>query len=120
MSRITDDRIEIEINEKKYFARLDLLALAEFQFYCKSRNSKMTIPQMFESIQDEDYFVICNLLVFCIKSCNPSLKMANIYEDLKFTKRREVTSALIDLINASMPKEDDKKKVEDETEDHQN
>ena len=113
MSRIINDTIEIELNEKKYKARLDLLCLAESQFYFKSRGMKdITIPKIFQAIQEEDYMVICNLIIFAIKSVNPSVKMYDVWADLKFAQRSEVTSQLIELINRSMPEnnEEDKKK----------
>ena len=115
MSKIIDDVVELELNGKKLKAKMDLLAIAESQFYFKQRGMKeITIPKIFSSIEEENYFVICNLLIFCIKSCNPTLKMIDIYEDLKFAERTQVVEQLIKLINASMPKdEEDKKKEED-------
>lgn len=114
MSRIIDDIVEIELNSKKLKAKMDLLAISEAQFYFKQRGMKeITIPKIFSSIEEENYFVICNLLIFCIKSCNPTLKMIDIYEDLKFAERTQIVEQLIKLINASMPKdeeENDKKK----------
>ena len=119
MSRIIDDTVEIELNGKKYRARLDLLAIAEAQYYFRSRGNKLTVPQMFEAIQEEDYMVICNLIIFAIKSCNPSVKMYDIYDLMKFANRHEITSQLITLINKAMPQEDDDKKKEETTENHQ-
>ena len=120
MSRIIDDIVEIELNEKKFKARLDLLALSEAQFYFKQRGLKdITIPSIFKGIEEENYFIICNLLIFCIKSVNPQLKMLDIYADLKFADRNKVVEALISLINQSMPKNDDDKKKEEEMENHQ-
>lgn len=115
MSKIIDDVVEVELNGKKLKAKMDLLAIAESQFYFKQRGMKeITIPKIFSSIEQEDYFIICNLLIFCIKSCNPTLKMIDIYEDLKFAERTQIVEQLIKLINASMPKdEEDKKKEED-------
>ena len=115
MSRIINDTVEIELNGKKYKARLDLLCIAEAQYYFKSRGNKLTVPQMFEAIQEEDYMVICNLIIFAIKSCNPSVKMYDIYDSLKFANRHKITEQLILLINKAMPEndEEDKKKEEE-------
>ena len=115
MSRIIDDIVEIELNEKKFKGRLDLLALSECQFYMKQRGLKdITIPSIFKEIENENFFIICNLLIFCIKSVNPQLKMLDIYADLKFADRNKVVEALISLINQSMPKNDDDKKKEED------
>lgn len=114
MSRITDDTIEIELNGAKYRARLDILAIAELQFYLKTRGYPMTVPQIFEAIQNNDWFVISNLLVFTIKSCAPAMKMYDIFENMKFNEKEKIISELIRIINKSMPEEDsDKKKVEE-------
>lgn len=112
MSRILDDKIQIELNEQKYQARFDLLCVAELQYYLKTRGCPMTVPQIFEGIQNEDYFVICNLLAFAIKSCNPSLKLVDLYYNMKFANRSEVQMAVINLINASMPKNENEGKDE--------
>lgn len=120
MSRIIDDIVEIELNEKKFKGRLDLLALSECQFYMKQRGLKdITIPNIFKGIEEENYFIICNLLIFCIKSVNPQLKMLDIYADLKFADRNKVVEQLIKLINQSMPKNDDEDKKKEEQESHQ-
>ena len=114
MSRILDDKITIELNGQKYQARFDLLAIAECQYYLKSRGHKeITVPKLFQAIQEEDYFVICNLLAFAIKSCNPGKKLVDIYLDMKFADRGNVQMALMELIQASMPKNDESKKEED-------
>ncbi|MBP3707088.1 MAG: hypothetical protein J6J36_00525 [Clostridia bacterium] len=114
MSRILDDTIEITLNEKKYRARLDILALAETQYYLESRNKKITIPQIFTEISEENWFIISALLVFCIKSCNPMAKMVDIFDNMKYCERSEIISQVIDLINASMPKDDDADKKKEE------
>ena len=74
---------------------------------------------MFKEIEEENYFIICNLLIFCIKSVNPQLKMLDIYSDLKFAQRSDVVSCLIKTINQSMPKNDDEDKKKEEQESHQ-
>ena len=68
----------------------------------------ITVPKIFNAIQEEDYFIICNLLIFCIKSCNPTKKLVDLWGEMKFANRGEITTALIELINASMPKAEDK------------
>lgn len=121
MSRIINDIVEIELNGQKYKARLDLLCIAESQFYFKTRGMKdITVPKMFEEIQSENYMVICNLIIFAIKSVNPNVKMYDIWDKLKFANRNEVTSQLIELINKAMPQdEEEDKKKEVEMENHQ-
>ena len=120
MSRIVNDTVEITLNEKKYKARLDLLCIAETQYYLKTRGMKnITIPQIFESIQNEDYMTICSLIIFAIKSCNPSIKMYDIWDNLKFAERSLVTSQLIELLNKAMPQNDDDKKKEEMENSHQ-
>lgn len=114
MSRILDDKLTIELNEQKYQARFDLLAIAETQYYFRSRGCPMTVPQIFKAIGEEDYFVICNLLAFAIKSCNPSVKLADVYFNMKFADRNNVQMALVNLINNAMPKNDGEK-VDDES-----
>lgn len=116
MSRILDDTIEITLNDKKYRAKLDILAIAETQYYLKSRGMKsITIPKIFEGISEGDWFIISALIVFCIKSCNPMAKMTDIFDNMKYFERNDIIEQMLNLINASMPKdeEDDKKKVEE-------
>lgn len=116
MSRILDDTVEVTLNEKKYRARLDILAIAETQYYLKTRGMKdITIPKIFSSISEGDWFVISALMVFCIKSCNPMAKMSDIFDNMKYFERNDIIEQVIELINKSMPQEDedDKKKVEE-------
>ena len=114
MSRILDDKRQIEVNGIKYFARFDMLAIAECQYYLKARGMKeITVPKIFYAIQEEDYFIICNLLIFCIKSCNPTKKLVDLWGEMKFANRGEITTALIELINASMPNKNEDKAEED-------
>ena len=75
----------------------------------------ITIPNIFNGISEGDWFIISALLVFCIKSCNPMAKMSDIFDNMKYFERNEIVEELIELINKSMPQEDedDKKKVEE-------
>ena len=68
---------------------------------------------MFEEIQNENYFVICNLLIFCIKSCNPQKKMIDIFNELKFANRGEIVEGLLTCINKSMPKNEGNENEDD-------
>lgn len=113
MSRIVDDKVQIEVNGIKIYARFDMLAIAEAQYYFGARGKKYTVPQMFEEIQNENYFVICNLLIFCIKSCNPQKKMIDIFNELKFANRGEIVEGLLTCINKSMPKNEGNENEED-------
>lgn len=116
MSRILDDTVEVTLNEKKYRARLDILAIAECQYYLKTRGMKdITIPKIFEGISEGDWFIISALMVFCIKSCNPMAKMSDIFDNMKYFERNDIIEQMVELIGKSMPSsdEDDKKKEEE-------
>ena len=80
MSRILDDKLTIELNEQKYQARFDLLAIAETQYYFRSRGCPMTVPQIFKAIGEEDYFVIYTKLqrqIFLTEKTQNLLKGGN-------------------------------------------
>lgn len=116
MSRILEDKIEIDINGKKYFSRLDMLCVSEMQLYMKLRGTPMKVQDLFEEIKEENYFIICNMLIFAIKSCNPSLKMIDLFYEMKFVDRVQLSNELIKVINASLPLSDDDKKKDQEEE----
>ena len=103
------------MNGKKYRGRLDILAISECQYYLETRGKKVTIPKIFQEISEGNWFIISALMVFCIKSCNPMAKMSDIFDNMKYFEKEKIIEQLVDLINASMPKdnEEDKKKVEE-------
>lgn len=108
-----NDIIEIQLNDKKYRARLDMGAIAEAQWNLKQVQENMGVAEMFDLVKKENYKVINNLIIESIRRCHPQLKTGNILEDMKLHERNNITLHVFSLMKASLPaSDDDKKKAE--------
>ncbi|KGJ49819.1 hypothetical protein KD33_07755 [Clostridium sp. NCR] len=109
-----DETVELNLNDTKYYARLDFRAIALAQNELKVIKKNITIPEMMEELTKENYMVMLELLVQSIKRCHTQLLSEDIYENLKLKDRVEITKGIINIVNSAMPTgdESDKKKAE--------
>lgn len=116
-----NDKISITLNEKTYSARLDFMALANTQWYIDNEKGKFyTVPDMMKGINCGNLTLIGNLVIESILRCHPQLDRKIIYESMKVNDLKVINDAVVELLEAGLPKNDDKKKVEEETEDQVN
>lgn len=109
-----NDRIEVVLNEKKYNARLDFLALANTQWYLESEKGKFfTVPNIMKGLSEDNLTVIGALLIESILRCHPQLSREVIYENMKFNELNIIREAIGELIKASLPQDDDDKKKDE-------
>lgn len=108
-----NDKIQVVLNEQTYYARLDFRCIAETQWALEQeRNKFMTVPQMFKAVSDDNLTVIGEILIQAILRCHPQLTHETIYENMKFQELSVIREAIGNLIQASLPQDDDKKKDE--------
>ncbi|EQK42909.1 hypothetical protein C672_1853 [[Clostridium] bifermentans ATCC 638] len=105
-----NDIIEIKLNGKTYRARLDMGAIAAAQFDVQKVKENMTVVEMFDSIKKENYKVINSLIIESIKRCHPQLTTEDILEDMKLKEKSVIMGQVAELIKASLPIDEDKKK----------
>lgn len=119
-----NDKIEIILNGKKYFARLDFQAIANTQWWLETEKGiYLKVPKIFDkALTQEDYTVIGEIVVESILSCHPQLKKEQIYQNMKFELggNNEVLEAFTNLVLACMPNNDEDKKKEEENEEKEN
>lgn len=111
MSRL-NDIIEIELNNKKYRARLDFGAIAEAQWNLMKVKKNLTAIEMFDLASKNNYKVISNIIIESIKRCHPQLTEEDILEDMKLREHSNIRNQVIRLFSASLPSADKKKQEE--------
>lgn len=111
---LINDKIEVTLNGKKYQAKMDFYCLANAQWYFKQeKNVFLTVPQMIEGISKDDLSVMGEILIQAILRVHTQLSRETIQEQMKFNELNIIRQALGDLVTASLPQSDDKKKVEE-------
>lgn len=113
-----NDRIQVKLNGVNYNAKMDFMCLANAQYYLSKiheKPQKITIPQIFEGINEGDWTILSTVLVEAILRCHSNLKREMVWENMKYAERDTIVEGVVNLIIASMPQEDeDKKKVEED------
>lgn len=104
-----NDVVEINLNGQIYRAKLDMGAIAKAQWNLMKLKENMTIVQMFELVQKENYMVINTLLIESIKRCHAQLSDENILANMKIKERNIIIESVIELFKVSLPKDDKKK-----------
>ena len=111
---LINDKIEVTLNGKKYQAKMDFYAIANTQWFFKTEKKLfLTVPQIIEGISKDDLSIMGELLMQSIIRVHPQLTREVLMENMKFNELNIIRQALGDLVTASLPQSDDKKKVEE-------
>ena len=111
---LINDKISITLNEKTYSAKMDFYAIANTQWFFKHEKGVfLTVPQMIEGISKDDLSIMGEILIQSILRVHTQLSRETIQEQMKFNELNIIRQALGDLVTASLPQSDDKKKVEE-------
>jgi hypothetical protein len=106
-----NDNIEIIMNDATYNARLDMGAIANAQNNLQKLKKNIGVVEMFDQVKEENYLVVNNLIIESIRRCHPQLKAENILENMKLCEKNKIVAYVFELMNASLPSDDSKKKV---------
>lgn len=107
-----DDKIEIKLNDKTYSARLDMKSIAEVQYHFKKLEDYMTVPQLFNGVFKSDVSIINEIVIQSVIRCHSQLTRENLYENMKLKDLQNIVGYAVELLQVSLPKGDDKKKVD--------
>ena len=108
-----NDKIQVILNEQTYYARMDFKAIAETQWELEQKKGKfLTVPQIFKGVSDDNLSIIGEILIQAILRCHPQLSHETLYENMKFQELNKIREAIGELVQASLPIDEDKKKDE--------
>ena len=108
---LINDKISIILNEKTYGAKMDFYAIANTQWFFKTEKGVfLTVPQMLEAVSKDDLSIMGELLMQSIMRVHPQLTREVLMENMKFNELNIIRQALGNLVTASLPQTDDKKK----------
>lgn len=107
---VQNSTTQIKLGDKIFNAKLDFLTIANIQKQLKKDGQNCTFQEMFEGIANQDFSILVPFLVQSIKRVHPQLKDDYIVDFLNFENIEAIFEGLSELIEASMPKETDKKK----------
>lgn len=110
-----NDKIQVILNEQTYYARMDFWAIANAQWRLNTeKETFLTVPKMFKAISDDDLTVIGIILTESILRCHPQLSYDVLATNMKFQELNKIREAIGELVQASLPIDEDKKKDENE------
>lgn len=101
---------EITLGEKTYKMKFDFETIARIQAELRKNGLPYKFFEIFESLESQDFSVILPLIVHSIQRMHPQVKKEIIIDALGFDNLETVIQALLELIENSMPKNDDVKK----------
>lgn len=102
--------VEIELQGKKFNAKLDFETIAKIQKMLKEDGNYMKFQDMFVAISEQDFSVLVPFIICSIQRCHPQLKGSYIKDLLTFDEIENVFEKLGELVEYSMPKNTDEKK----------
>lgn len=107
------DRIEIEVNGSKYEAKLDMGAIAEIQHKLREIKENVTVVEIFDLANKDNYKAINTIVIESIRRCHRQLSYESILDNLKLNDIQSIRQYVADLMVASLPSNEDKKKATD-------
>lgn len=104
--------VKITLNEKIFNMKFDFETIANLQADLKKKNLEYKISDIFSAIESQDFSIIVPLIVNCIRRMHPTVSEDMIKEYLTFDMMDNIITALVELIESSLPttEEADKKK----------
>lgn len=101
---------EITLNENTYKMKFDFETIARIQAELRKNGLPYKFFEIFEALEAQDFSVILPLIIHSIQRMHPQVKRETIINALSFDNLEVVVNALLELIENSMPKNNEEAK----------
>ena len=104
--------VQIQLGNTSFNMKFDFETIAKVQTELKKSGNSYKFFEIFEGLEAQDFSIIVPLFVACIQRMHPQVKAETIKNYMDFENLEVILNSLLELIEASMPKnsEEDKKK----------
>lgn len=95
--------VEITLDGKTFKMKFDMETIANIQQELKKKDMDYKFTDIIKGIQEQDFSIMLPVIVHSIKRMHPQIEARNIKELLTLDAFESVVTAMVNLIDASLP-----------------
>lgn len=104
---IKNKTIDITLSGKKFKMKFDFETIANIQSELKKKGLSYKFTDLFKGIEEQDFSIIVPIVVHSIRRVHPQIEAHSIKDLLTLDESETIIEALVELIDASMPKNEE-------------